>query len=238
MRTLRITIPVLLISTLFLFACSDDDPVSSGGSTAPPSPVLKVVECPTGMAASANSYAQSGENYLTYIGALTAFESYITLANATITTTGTTPDTTYANWSVDSLDYEMRYCVDNGYYYWQVFLDGYDGSSLYSDQIFIRSSFEPAADSVGNFYAYPDPTDTNQVLHWHWTTKDSVYTITYDNGTANSYRAVLNPNGSGSVTYRVYDVNNILVTWDSIGYSGTWTNYLTPQSGTWSAPIK
>ncbi|MEZ5360675.1 MAG: hypothetical protein R3F48_17815 [Candidatus Zixiibacteriota bacterium] len=240
MHTIRLFLAVIIIFSFFLIGCSDDDdPVGSGGSGAPAAPLLRPVDCPAGLAASTNPYATYAENYLSYINAITAFESYLTpAANATVTTTGTTPDTTIANWTIDSLTYDLHYSDNGSFKNWFVYLDGYDGSLLFDDRIFIHTNLEPADDSAGLFLAYPNPDNISTVLTWNWTTKDTVYTITYDNGTANSYRAVLNPDGSGSVTYRVSGANNIIVTWVADGNSGTWQNVISSQSGTWNVIVK
>ena len=229
-----------LVLALTLAACSDDDnPATSGGSlTAPAPPAYQIIDCPAGLAASTDTYATYAENYLTYIGAITAFDSYITpAAGASLSATGTTPDTTKAAWTEGTLSYEVRYVVIAGVQKWFVYLDGVDGSSTFDNQLFIEAIMNADASIGGEFEAHPNPADFADILHWDWHTDSGEYTMVYDPSGANSYRATLAADNSGSVMYLVNDVNNIGITWVADGNSGTWTNYSgTIQSGIWTAP--
>ncbi|MCK5126639.1 MAG: hypothetical protein KAR42_10315 [candidate division Zixibacteria bacterium] len=229
----RVLIALFALSLIFtICGCSeDDDPISSGGLQAPAPPVIQNVECPVGMAASTNPYATYAENYLLYLNAFTAFDSYITPAsNAVVTQVG---DTVKAVWTSGTLEYDVRFVTDGGYNKWFVYLDGNDGPLVYSNQLYIEARIDPSSNNDGYFMAHPNPSNFNEVLSWSWETVSGIYRITYTNSTANSYKVTRATDGSGIVEYLINSAASIVVTWVPDGNSGTWNNISGSQTGTW-----
>ncbi|PID57945.1 MAG: hypothetical protein CR986_08495 [Ignavibacteriae bacterium] len=225
----------MLILSLFLVNCSDDDnPVKPDGKKTLPEISLKKIELPQSFAESTNPYQMLAKSCIESANLFNNY-SYMWTPPKNSNKMNKVQDEWIRTWKDDKTGLEVKLIVyDNDTEFgWTVYLSGnLDGITLTNQKVLEAKEIKATKSGSVKFFDFEA-----QKLSFSWeysTDSNGVYTVNYlmydeDENLVSRFEIISNPDGSGSVnTYEKSEsgtevlINN--VTWNADG-TGTWAHY-------------
>ena len=229
-----------LMALTLVSACSDDSSPTGTTPTGPPEFTGNdnTITVPPGMANSSDPNAALANAYIGMANAISGHGAMFTPPTRATETDG--PPWEYT-WSEGGLTVTLIINETDTMYTWDVYIDGTIDTEVFDNYLFY-SAWASIDGSCGGltFYAY----DGSGMMEWEWCTDAlGVFTMTMsftDGSDTLAIDLLVNPDGSGEISYVINGVTVFEVIWDALGNGEwwTWDESGTPTgSGTWSAVL-
>lgn len=225
---MKVTRWILILLAIFAMAvatgCSKDSS-TNGGTPSDDPPEFEgtsnPITVPTGMANSSDPNAALANAYIGMANGITGHGAWFTPPTRAAADDG--PPWEYS-WSEGGLTVTLIINETAEMYIWEVYLDGTLDQEVFDNYLFY-SAWSTIDGSCGGltFYAY----DGQGEMSWEWCTDEfGVYTMTMtftDSMDTIIIDILVNPDGSGEITYDVNGVTVFMVVWDALGNGEWWT---------------
>jgi hypothetical protein len=230
----------LIIAGMMFFGCSGDD---DGDGGLPSSPTGFEMTVPQGLqdAAEQNYFAAYLLSFLTSVDAINGWATYFQQESGKIAYSmgAGKVDTSINTWTYEGLTITVKYWDDATKYYWQLIYDGVQYGEMEWDNWIFLEAWEAKDGKSGwmRFNGYDEDEYTDDYLVWEWSVNAAnIYTITWSDGSTDYLEAIINPDGSGTMSY--YEDGDMFYKflWDADGNGSYWTSDFNGEpTGTWTA---